>query len=172
MRCIDLDPASCEYANQTVQATHYFTQAEDGLSGNWWGYVWLNPPYGRRDGQSNQKLWSQKLIREYQSGHVKQAVLLVNAVPGAKWFGPLWSYPLCFTDHRIRFYNTEGCPSQPSYSNVLVYFGPQHGVFAQVFQRFGTVVIPSTNEVERLQSEVGYGVSGIASSHVSQGCSE
>jgi hypothetical protein len=42
---IDLDPASSDIAQETVQATTYFTKDDDGLSREWAGKVWLNPPY-------------------------------------------------------------------------------------------------------------------------------
>jgi phage N-6-adenine-methyltransferase len=44
---IDLDPASTEFANKTVQAKRIFTVEDDGLSQEWGGKVWLNPPYGK-----------------------------------------------------------------------------------------------------------------------------
>lgn len=50
MGSIDLDPASCEKANKTVQATKFHTIETDGLSQPWHGNVWLNPPYGRLAG--------------------------------------------------------------------------------------------------------------------------
>ena len=36
---IDVDPASCALANQVVQATTYYTLAEDGFSKDWPGRV-------------------------------------------------------------------------------------------------------------------------------------
>ncbi len=44
---IDLDPASCEIANQTVKAKAYFTKQNDGLSQPWHGHVWMNHPFHR-----------------------------------------------------------------------------------------------------------------------------
>ncbi len=41
---IDLDPASCAQANETVQAARYCGVADDGLKQEWKGRVWLNPP--------------------------------------------------------------------------------------------------------------------------------
>jgi hypothetical protein len=162
MGAIDLDPASCQAANRYVRATTYYTQAENGLIQPWHGRVFLNPPYGftgshRRDGtwnpkggQSNAEVWTQKLLCEWQQGHLEpcpcltgqgQAVLLVNAVPGAKWFLPLFDFAICFTDHRIRFIDLAGRPqSQPTHSNAFVYLGPAKRRFYAVFRQFGNVV--------------------------------
>ena len=43
---IDLDPASCAMANETVRATAFYGVKDDGLKRPWFGRVWLNPPYG------------------------------------------------------------------------------------------------------------------------------
>jgi hypothetical protein len=105
---IDLDPASCEDANAIVRAMRYYTEEDDGLRPPWIACrVFLNPPYGRdEDNESNQERWSQKLIEEYTCGNIAEAILLVNAVTDRKWFQPLYQFPICFTDHRIRFYNS------------------------------------------------------------------
>jgi ParB family chromosome partitioning protein len=42
---IDLDPATHEDAQGTIQAAKYFTKEHDGLKQEWHGSVWLNPPY-------------------------------------------------------------------------------------------------------------------------------
>ena len=44
---IDLDPASNPQAQETVKAEKFFTEDDDGLSKEWDGNVWLNPPYHR-----------------------------------------------------------------------------------------------------------------------------
>ena len=44
---IDLDPASSDIAQQTVKTTRYYTIVDDGLSHDWSGRVWLNPPYAK-----------------------------------------------------------------------------------------------------------------------------
>jgi len=137
---IDLDPASCEEANRTVRATHYYSQADDGLGKRWWGRVWLNPPYGVTSGLSNQATWSQYLIQQVEAGNVTEAVLLVNAVPGNRWFARLWDYTICFVDRRIVFTGDVGQPSEPTHSNALVYLGPHPHAFAGIFRRFGNVV--------------------------------
>ncbi len=48
MGSIDLDPASCDYANQEhVKADVYFTQKDDGLKCKWFGNVWMNHPFSK-----------------------------------------------------------------------------------------------------------------------------
>jgi hypothetical protein len=152
---IDLDPASCEQANRIVKATRFYTKDDDGLAQPWNGRVFLNPPYGKTGGKSNQEIWSQRLLHFYRFGQVPAAILLVNAEPGNRWFRPLWRFPLCFTDHRIRFYTEDGERNAPTHSNCFVYLQPLPGPlaassgldsarhrFAAAFSRFGAVVAP------------------------------
>lgn len=140
MGAIDLDPASNPTANTVVQAARYYTIVDNGLQQEWRGRVWLNPPYGRDGGESNQAIWSARLIDEYRAGNVLQAVLLVNAVTDRAWFQPLWAFPICFTDHRIRFYDVNGESGSPTHGNALVYLGDDCERFAQTFSAFGVVV--------------------------------
>lgn len=141
MGAIDLDPATSEQANATVKAKKIYTIDDDGFAKQWKGRVWLNPPYGREEGEgSNQARWTQKLIDEYAAGRVTEAVLLVNAAPANKWFAPLWEYLVCFTDHRIRFQSPIGEASQPTHSNALVYLGKNADRFIKCFARFGAIV--------------------------------
>lgn len=137
---IDLDPASCAAANETIKATRYYSTADDGLTRLWAGCVWLNPPYGKQGSKSNQALWSTKLTAEYCSGHVSQALMLVNACTADRWFAPLWDFPICFTNHRIKFVSASGRRNQPTHGNAFVYFGPRVDDFARAFSAFGYVV--------------------------------
>ncbi len=135
MGAIDVDPASNEFANQVVKARTFYTPKTNGLTKRWPGRVWLNPPY-KGDGPR----FIARLLEQYQSGVTTEAVLLVNANTEATWFQPLYDYLICFTDHRIRFYNQNGASSQPTQGNAFVYFGRQRQRFIEVFRRFGTVV--------------------------------
>ena len=138
---IDLDPASNPTANETVKATAFYTQSDNGLAYEWEGRVWLNPPYGRDGGESNQATWSARLIEEYRAGRVTEAVLLVNAVTDRVWFAPLWDFTICFTDHRIRFYDESGEAGSPTHGNALIYFGEHKDRFVDAFKGFGPVVL-------------------------------
>jgi len=133
---IDLDPASCAQANETVQAATYYTSEQDGLQQRWFGKVFCNPPYGGLSGP-----FAAKLVEEYRTGNVDEAILLVNAnSTDTQWFQPLWDYVLCFTDHRINFIAPQGSASGSTHGSVFVYLGSDADVFASVFGQFGAVV--------------------------------
>lgn len=136
---IDLDPASCEQANATVQAARFFSAEDDGLSRPWSGRVFLNPPYGVIGGRSSAGIWAQRLIDEYDFGDVTAAILLVNAATGDRWFAPLWRFPICFPRRRVRFISPDGEQAQPTHSNAIVYLGGEHDSFAIEFAAIGVV---------------------------------
>jgi phage N-6-adenine-methyltransferase len=133
---IDLDPASSEMANRTVQAPAYYDEDDDGLTRDWHGRVWLNPPYGKGTG-----LFASKLVEEYKQRRVTAAVLLINAYGfDSSWFQPLWDHLLCFTDHRIVFTSPQRGTGGPANANLFVYLGPAEQRFADVFSGFGAIV--------------------------------
>ena len=133
----DLDPASTACANETVQASRYFTAEDDGLQHGWHGRVWLNPPYG---GAS----WDfvAKLVESYREREVTAAVVLLNAFSThTAGFQPLWNFPLCFTDHRIAFVAGGGqAVSSTTFGSVFAYLGDDTAAFVREFRRFGPVV--------------------------------
>lgn len=133
---IDLDPASCDEANEVIQAERYFTADDDGLKQRWAGRVWLNPPYGRAAGD-----FIAKLVEEFDADHVRAAVALVNAhCTDTDWFQALWEHTLCFTDHRIDFAAGTADRSGSTHGSAFVYLGPEYGKFAREFAEFGAVV--------------------------------
>jgi ParB-like chromosome segregation protein Spo0J len=139
---IDLDPASNAVANEVVRAEVFYGIEDNGLSQPWSGCVFLNPPYGQDNDKnaSNQAIWARRLIDEYESGSVTQAILLVNAATSAKWFEPLFEHIICFTNHRIKFYRPGADANSPTQSNAIVYMGDRVDSFAEEFKEFGAVV--------------------------------
>lgn len=143
---IDLDPASCEEANRTVKATNYYTIHSNGLLHTWRGLVWLNPPFGtsaatNNAGDSNIKLFTEKLVESYERGLVEQAILLARADPSAYWFAQLWNYPICFVSKNFYFDGPAGKGSiKHRFGTCFVYFGTNEEKFIEVFNQFGNVV--------------------------------
>jgi len=140
---IDLDPASCLRANtELVRAKQFYEPPQNGLELPWFGKVFLNPPYSKTRGVSNQLLWTQKLFREFAAGNVTEAILLTNVSTSTKWFAPLWEHSSCWVDHRINFVRPEGGKSSSTHDNVFFYLGKRTPRFAQFFVQFGPVVLP------------------------------
>jgi phage N-6-adenine-methyltransferase len=134
---IDLDPASSPEANETILAETFFTEETDGLLQDWFGKVWLNPPYGRIAAE-----FTLKLVTEYESGHIDEAILLINSnTTDTNWFQPLWAYTLCFTDHRINFHSPQNTEAKGStHGSLFVYFGENTSRFCKEFKQYGAVV--------------------------------
>lgn len=134
---IDLDPASSAVANERVRAATYYSAADNGLEREWPGRVWLNPPYSGLAGA-----FTERLVKQFQSGITTAAVLLVNAhSTDTEWFQPCWDYLLCFTNHRINFHAGKGQEESGSnHGSVFIYLGPERSVFIQHFAQFGAIV--------------------------------
>jgi ParB family chromosome partitioning protein len=138
---IELDPASCALANETVRASRFYSLPDDGLRLSWKAdALFCNPPYGRTAGESTAALWANKLRSGYEAGDIGAAILLVNASTSTAWFAPLFAYPVCFPTGRIRFYRPEGESDSPTIGSAFIYFGPEPARFAEQFGRFGPVV--------------------------------
>ncbi len=132
---IELDPASCALANQTVRADRFLTWPARS--------VWLNPPYCKTAGVSNQELWTVKLIQEYEADQVEQALLLVNAATETRWFQRLFAYPMCFIRGRLRFTNPQNIDTGATVGSTVVYFGPLADLFFSAFDGLGSLVLPA-----------------------------
>lgn len=137
---IDLDPASCFVANETVGAASYYDVITNGLAHNWYGRVFLNPPYGKIDNVSQQEKWTCKLIYEYVVGHVTEGICLVNSSDSSTvWYQRLMRYPHCLTDHRIIYnrFGVKGTRNRAMCGSVFVYFGERKHRFFEAFHDVG-----------------------------------
>lgn len=158
---IDLDPASCELANKVVRAGHYLVR--DGLFTDWdmakdyAQRVLLNPPGGVLDAdtlepnrrgagraRSGAAVWWHKLVHEYLTGNVSQAVfvcfnlevLRTTQAPACpdRWAHhmPALAFPICYLKDRPRFWNEatpealRGTHGQPTHAGAVVYLPPAH----------------------------------------------
>lgn len=102
MRGIDLDPASCAEANEIVQAEMYFDEEDDGLTKQWTGKVWMNPPYTKKI--------IDKFIHKLCTDPIDQAIVLLNNNTETKWAQEILSVSnvICFPSRRVKFWNSKG----------------------------------------------------------------
>jgi hypothetical protein len=136
MDTIDLDPASCEFANRTVKAKEYFSLENDGLSQEWHGNVWLNPPYGR----GLLSKFAKKIAESYEEGKIEQAIVLVNNGTETQWFRKLIdkSSAFVFPIGRIFFVNQYGEEKKDTLQGqCFIYFGNNPEKFLEVFKKYG-----------------------------------
>jgi hypothetical protein len=74
----DLDVCAPPGGVEWVPAARYFTQADDGLASEWFGRVWMNPPY------SDSAPWVERFI------HHRHGVALVQHCR-SRWHSRLWA---------------------------------------------------------------------------------
>lgn len=133
---IDLDPASCRLANSVVRASRYFGALQDGLSQEWEGRVWLNPPFGQWE------MWAPKLLRELQSGRVTQACLLCpSRATTSKAVHQLLgrSQAVLLPNGRQKFWGPKA--TSPDEGHFIFYFGENIEAFRTAFEPLGHVFI-------------------------------
>jgi phage N-6-adenine-methyltransferase len=137
---IDLDPASNDVAQQVVKAAQWYGEADDGLSKDWHGTVFLNPPYSWPDVAN----FTEKLCKHVSSGEVSSAVLLTNNNTDTKWWhlAAGAAAAVCFTEGRINFYKKDGSVTQPTNGQTFFYFGDRFATFSRVFSEYGFIMVP------------------------------
>lgn len=140
---IDLDPASCAKANETIKATNTIGLPNDGLAIDWFGKVFLNPPGGKlkefptfgtfkrwvpiKDGpgESSMAVWWDRLACDYEQGKIEQGFFVAFNLEilrtSQAWDYPVQRYFRCYPSERIRF----GGASSPTHANLLVWLPPK-----------------------------------------------
>lgn len=128
---IDLDPCSNSRESPNVPASFHYTSEDDGLVQDWFGRVYMNPPYGDKISE-----WVRRLCSEWELGHLSEAIALVPSRTDTEWFRLLRSFPHCFVWGRLKFSDFENSAPFPS---MLVYLGSNVERFAEVFSDIGDV---------------------------------
>jgi phage N-6-adenine-methyltransferase len=143
---IDLDPASSELANATVQASTFYNAEDDGLTERWAGRVWINPPYA----QPLIEQFVNKLTEEFKERNVSAAILLTNNYTDTAWFRTAYSVAgaICFTRGRVKFVDPDGKIAAPTQGQAFFYFGPNPAAFNRVFREIGFVVQPFGDDAD------------------------
>lgn len=136
---IDLDPASSQMANETVQAVTWYGVEQDGLTQAWSGNVWMNPPYAR----GLIERFIDRLVTAHLAGDVPEALVLVNNATDTRWFHQMQSVPDRHTlalSYRVRFVSPEGRDPNAMQGQVIVYLGQRRQEFADAFRDHGVVL--------------------------------
>jgi hypothetical protein len=139
---IDLDPASCELANwgdgknPGVRADKYFSFKDNGLIQEWYGKIWLNPPFGQWN------LWGPKFLEELDSGRIEQACLLIplralssKSLHEVKLRCRLMMVP----NGREKLWGPKAERGPPDQGHVVLYYGPNLFLFYDEFSKFGEI---------------------------------
>ena len=135
MGSIDLDPCSCDLAQEIVKAKTYYTEEINGLNEEWGGDVWMNPPY------ANKLIVA--FIEKLLTSNIDQAIVLTNNNTDTQWFKKLyeWSDIICFTTGRINFYKKDGTISAPTNGQTFFYKGNNIDKFYEEFNIIGLMMI-------------------------------
>lgn len=128
---IDIDPCSNSHKNPNVPATMHYTKEDDGLSKEWHGRLYMNPPYGR-----DVKKWVDKALSEIAAGRVTEAVILVAARTDTRAFEALADTCRCWcaVKGRLKF---SGCENSAPFPSAVFYYGPNLDNFHEAFQSYG-----------------------------------
>lgn len=144
LKTIDLDPASCEFANKTVKATQYYSLENDGLKHEWHGRVFMNPPYGTEFIGK----FIDKFIIEFRNKHIIEGIVLVNNATETAWFGRLAeeASAIAFPAKRIRFVSATRESYTPLQGQAFLYFGDWKENFFREFKDIGVLCKVIHNE--------------------------
>lgn len=133
---IDFDPASSEVANRTVKAAEYLTENDDGLTVEWRGRTFMNPPYSQPlIGQ-----FCEAAVTKYAAGEITAACVLTNNATETRWLQGLLSKAsaVCFIRGRIKYLNAQGVPENtPLQGQCVTYLGPDPKAFMEAFAEMG-----------------------------------
>ena len=116
----DLDPCSPINA-PFFHAKTNFTTLDDGLVKDWFGRVYLNPPYGR-----GMELWLEKL-----KFHGNGIALIFARTETKCFFEHIWNDAdaILFVKGRIRFYHVSGVQGgTPGAPSVFIAYGKENAL--------------------------------------------
>jgi phage N-6-adenine-methyltransferase len=106
---------------ENAKADHYYTIEDNSLDREWWGHVWLNPPFGRELPQ-----WLEKCAEQIKNPMVHSIHVLIPARTDTKWFHDIVmpnAYLVYLIKGRFNFRFDEATPgaNAPFPSMLVVY---------------------------------------------------
>lgn len=148
---IDLDAASHPLANRTHKIPDYFHTGRSAFDNDWYGRVWLNPPYG------NNAPWFERILHFVEAGAVEQLCML----------SPMWAFQTKIA--RPMMERTSGLillsPTPKFWGNKdpektgrndphgVVYIGPNGQQFHHAFAPFGFPMRPAWSDIAEFVPE-------------------
>ena len=138
---IDVDPCGNAASHKILQPGRTFTIEDDGLAQEWWGTVFLNPPYQ----QKAMAAFIRKLLAEIEAGRTTEAIVCIPAWTDSAWFHELLPRGVVgFVRGRVPFLGPDGAKptSGPSFPSLFVYVPgtvDNSETFRKVFSEVGTV---------------------------------
>ncbi|MFM0165737.1 DNA N-6-adenine-methyltransferase [Paraburkholderia sediminicola] len=142
---IGFDPYSSDAAQDVVRAEQYCTLSnpnpERGVSWPKVGTCWMNPPYSH--GVALEA--ATRFLEAFDYERFERGIVLVNNATETRMFRALSdkAAAICFTNHRIQFYNTDGKAERANTrGQAFLYFDRtgEPGLFAEHFRQFGTIM--------------------------------
>ena len=115
--CFDLDPCS-PVIRPWDTAKNHFNKNDDGLKRDWFGFVWLNPPYGKAT-----RHWLHKL-----SNHNNGIALVFVRTETQSFFDSVWgkAKAVLFLKRRLSFCYVNGDPAgYAGAPSCLIAYGDQ-----------------------------------------------
>lgn len=143
---IDLDAASHPLANRMHKIGDYFHTGRSAFDNDWYGRVWLNPPYG------NNAPWFERIQRFIDSGEVEQLCML----------SPMWAFQtriarpvmerasgLTLLSPTPKFWgNKDPDKVGANHPHGVIYVGPDSHGFHRAFAPFGLPMSPALLDIE------------------------
>jgi len=133
----DLDPCACD-PQPWPTATEMITENEDGLLRLWHGFVWCNPPYGKKLG-----VWLERMAL-----HNNGIALIFARTETRSFFNHVWPHAaaVLFLRGRITFYKPDGssskCGCNSGGPSCLIAYGKEALSRLQANASLGALVIP------------------------------
>lgn len=132
----DLDVASPgEIHTPWIPAQTFFTH--EGLERGWWGFVWMNPPFGARNGLVP---WLEKFF-----AHGNGIALVPDRTSAPWWqqFAPL-ANSIVFVAPKLKFIGADGKPGRsPAQGTCLMAAGEKaYTTLLMARSRLGVLVTP------------------------------
>lgn len=140
----DLDPACPNEQMPWRHARHQIIERQDGLSKEWVGRVWLNPPYNRR----LVKLFAQKMV-DHGNG-----IMLVFPRIDTQWFQLLARNcdAMFLLKGRIGFCRMDGSAGGHFLGSVFFAFGNHNAEALKTVKWEGVLFYPAGKKIAKLQT--------------------